>query len=209
MFPTIEGNNRPNAPQWPRTRVPGLELIWHHIVPYNKLRDVWNRLVRSTCAARSAPASVALRQYLELCQPRAPQIEQWADNIRTGALDRPQCDGLGTLAVWPPWNIVEGPATRLRTDDPGDNFIDRYTHGLTAIEHARMRTLEALDRQFDGFLAAGNNPNEFALRTLGDAVRNARQPLACENPIFFRAAMWDQTRGRWSKVRSGEQVIRL
>jgi hypothetical protein len=130
------------------------------------------------------------------------------DGIRTGALDRPQCDGLATLAVWPPWNIVEGPATRLRADDPGDDFIDRYTHGLTMPEHTRMRALEALGRQFDTFRAAGDNPNEFALRAFGVALRNARPPLACENPIGFRPVMWDQAHGRWSKRRSGEQVIR-
>jgi len=184
-----------------------LDLVFHHIIPFYRLRDVWNALVHHSHATQLAQATVALRHYLLLCNPSLPLIEQRLNCIRTGALDVAQCNELATLAVWPPWNIVEGPHTRLRTDDPGDYLIDRYTHGLTVQEQTRMRAIETLDAQFETFVATIGNRRETALRAIAEALRAARQSLACATPIYIRARMWDEDHGRWSKRRTGERII--
>lgn len=125
--------------------------------------------------------------------------------MRAGTLDRPDCDGLATIAVWPHWNIVEGP--ELRSDDPGDHYIDRYTHGLTLREFARMPPMETLFAEFYSFGLAGANPSAAALRAVRDAMALVRPALAGEGPIFFRDEMWEQDGGRWKKRRSGQRFI--
>ncbi len=208
MFPTITGNERPNTPiEWQHARVP-LNLAWHHVIPYPLLRDVWNVLVETGRISQLAEARLALRQYLMLCGQNWQVADGWIDQLRAQAMERWQCDALATAAVWHAWNIVEGPDGRLRTDDPGDHYMDRYTHGITLREFERMNAMEFLFGALVMFRNSGVNPPPAALSALREAIMLVRQVLACEQPILYRPDMWERDGGqRWKKRRSGERFI--
>jgi hypothetical protein len=131
MLPMIVAGARPNSPIiWERSQS-NINLAWHHVLPFCELGGFWNNLVMQCYDTHLPEARTALRHYLLLCNRKLFDVDTWIDRIRKQDLEVAECGWLATTAVWPAWNIVEGPATRLRTDDPGDRFIDRYTHGLT------------------------------------------------------------------------------
>jgi hypothetical protein len=115
---------------------------------------------------------------------------------------------LASRAAWQPWNIVEGPAGHLRSDDFGDAYIDRFTHGLTRAEYQRMLTIESIYREVEPLPIGPNMPLP-ALRRIGEAFLLARPILVpAAAPIFFRPDMWVRSPdGRWQKRRSGDQFI--
>jgi hypothetical protein len=203
-LPLIADNLRPNSPQdWRRAGVP-IQLAWHHVIPYFTLRAAWNSLVTQFFQTRLAEAQTALHQYMALCGWNAAEIQRFLPLIRRNQMSVPDADLLATAAVWPAWNIVEGPANR--TDDPADHYIDRFTHGLTRLEYARMLEAESFNDVLGTFNA---NPmkNGPVLGALANRINHARQRLACDAPIPFRPDMWVQDGATWRKRRNGEQFI--
>ncbi|MCW5965513.1 MAG: hypothetical protein KIT83_15865 [Bryobacterales bacterium] len=207
VFPTIDRQCRPPAPGWPRSRAP-LNLVWHHVFPFALLCDIWNALVLGAAQSQEADAFLALRRYMAVCGRELGDIDRWADRARRGNLTVAEADMLASRAVWQPWNIVEGPAAHLRSDDFGDDYIDRFTHGITRAEYQRMLTIEGIFNSVSG-LPLGPNPPLPSLRRIGEAFQLARPSLApVLQPIFFRPGMWVQgPDARWKKRRSGEQFI--
>lgn len=201
----ILGNERPPAPQtgaWRRSYVPGVQLLYHHVMPVSLLREIWNYLVEQAQGTQSASAHTALRQFLALYATRTlPDLEPLVAGVIQNRTDNINGARIHTAIVWAPWNIVEGPANRA--DDPGDHYLDRFTHGLTRHEALRMRRIEELYHDFQDFLAS----RSFQALTL--AVIAARMDLLCDGPIpFRRAEMWEEIgTGMWQKRRSGEQII--
>jgi hypothetical protein len=201
-LPLIAANVRPNDPGWVRS-APGFNVVWHHVIPYALLRDVWNALVNQAAAKELGEARVALRQYLRLCGQPLPDIDQLID--RMPDMEIPECNAQATQAVWPAWNIVEGPATNLRSDDPGERGMDRYFQGITPLEFARMRALDPLYLDFQIFNQATQNLDANTLRGISAAIRVARMSLQADLPIPYRPAMWvRQSDGRFRKARHGE-----
>jgi hypothetical protein len=152
-------------------------MAWHHIIPFSILRDVWNRLVDQHTATELAESRVAIRHYLLLCERNLPNVDNLINRMRAENTDQKRAghaqlrplnvaEGLrlATLAVWPPWNVVEGP--RLRSDDPYDHYFDRFTCGLTASEAARMKNIETLFGRFQMFVSVGSAPSANSLRAL-------------------------------------------
>ena len=186
---------------------------WHHIIPYSTLCSVWNALVDQHIATELPEARVALRQYLALCDRDLPNLDGLVDRIRAARADLrraghnvlmpltvAESNQLGTAAVWPAWNIVEGPANR--SDDPQDRDLDRFTAGLTAEEMGRMRAIETLYGALRVFVGAGPAPGASAMRSVGEAAQMARNVLNVNRPIRFRADLWEQGPDRrWKKRR--------
>ncbi|MGC4050729.1 MAG: hypothetical protein QM757_15240 [Paludibaculum sp.] len=191
--------------------------MWHHIIPFSLLREVWNRLVDQHIATAIPEARVAIRQYLFLCDRNLPNTDSLIERMRAEntqqrrashnqpvPLDVAEAHRLATAAVWPAWNAVEGP--QRRSDDPRDDYFDRFTVGLTAEETARMRAIEVLFRDFSRFAGTDRAPGPSSLRALGEAASCARPAVWCDLPIRYRAEMWVQGEGGfWRKRRSGER----
>jgi len=205
MLPYIAG--RPNAPNtWTFSRAATFNMARHHILPYNVLRDAWNNLVTAVVETQDQEARVAIWQFVMLCDPRYPAIEPMLERLRADQLDVVECNALGTIAVWSPWNIVDGPSNR--SDDPGDAYLDRFTFGVTRAEFQRMG---ALERLYDALMFFNNvvPPPAANLAMVTEAIRIARLEFGfVEVPIPFRTEMWEQQPGGlWAKRRSGDQFI--
>jgi|SRR5579864_4872179 len=212
MNPRIEVRNIPSPLGWERARPIQPQLVWHHIIPFSVLRDVWNSLVDQQVSTELAEARVAIRQYLLLLNRHQPRVDELIDRIRAENTDQEraghhrllplrdhEADDLRRAAVWPAWNTVEGP--QQRSDDPGDWYIDRFTAGLPALEAARMRAIEILFGQLQAFIRAA--PGSAGLRALAQAASRARTGVSCDEPIRFRPQMWvfDEDTSRWHKAR--------
>jgi hypothetical protein len=191
-------------------------MAYHHILPFSLLRNVWNRLVDQHIATTLAEARVAVRQYLLLADRSILNIDSLIDRIRAENADQKRASHhhlpplgvaeahqLATAAVWPAWNIVEGPQSR--SDDPQDRYFDRFTSGLTREEATRMMLIQRLFSHFQVFAAVGAAPGGAHLRALAQEIAAVRPILYCESPIRYRAEMWIQGEaGRWRKRRDGE-----
>ena len=176
--------------------------MYHHVMPVSLLREVWNYLVEQAQTTQSAACHTALRQFLALFATRTlPDLEPLVAGVIQNRTDNVNGARIHSAIVWAPWNIVEGPANRA--DDPGDHYLDRFTHGLTRLEALRMRRVEELYADFQEFLGSRSFQN------LSRAAVAARMDLVCEGPIPFRPEqMWEQAgAGLWRKRRSGERII--
>lgn len=185
---------------------------WHHVIPYAMLRDVWNRLVEAHIDTEIPEARQALWQYLSLCQRDLPRREELvsrmrADNTsqsraghsRLTPLSEIECVELQRAAVWPAWDVVEGPASR--SDEPAPGQLDRFTRGLPAGAGARMAAIEVLFNHFRQFLDGGAGPVE--LRRLSQSCAAGRLVLGGLAPIPYRDEMWvPDGAGGWRKSRS-------
>ena len=189
-------------------------MAWHHIIPFTVLCEVWNRLVDQLIKTQLPEARTAIRQYLLLCGAKQSSLEALIDRIRAENTDQkraghhhlPPLDGgealqLQTDAVWPPWNAVEGPRGEIRTDDPANRYLDRFTGGLTPQEAIRMRAIESLFAQLQVFLGAGPAPGAGSLRALAQAASTARPYLGQAPPIPYRDEMWVKDGAGWRKSR--------
>lgn len=188
-------------------------MIWHHIIPYSVLREVWNRLVDQHIATQLPQARMAIRQYLLLCDRTLTNIDALVDRMRAEnvtqrraghhdlrPLDVAEAHKLATAAVWPVWDAVEGP--RHRSDDPRDRYLDRFTSGLRAEESGRLRVIETLFGDFEAFVSGGPAPGPATLSALAGAASTARRLVACDFPIRYRPEMWvDEGGGVWRKAR--------
>lgn len=202
MRPTLSNAGRPYPPRhWTRTKGPP-EMDWHHVIPFAVLRRVWNLLVDAYCDTQLQEAHVALFQYIQLCANHPAGIEALMQRLRRGVLEVHEGESLGTIAAWPPWNVVEGP--KNRSDNPGDG-LDRYREGLTPLEIARWGTIERIYERFVVF-GSVEKPSPPALDALAGAMRLARMTLACDFPVPFRASMWvKEADGRWRKRRADDE----
>jgi hypothetical protein len=214
MNPRTRGREIGSPKAWGRAR-PGMS--WHHIIPYSLLREVWNRLADWHVNTEVGHPR-AIRQYLLLSVDRkVPELEALIDRMRAANTDQKRAGHnplqpldvaedhqLDTVALWPPWNAVEGP--QRRSDDPQDRYFDRFTSGLTADEATRMRAIESLFKAFQAFVSAGPVPGPASLRALGDAAWAARPLVRCDLPIRYRPEMWvEDPNGLWRKRRDGER----
>jgi hypothetical protein len=199
MLPIIT-NVRPNAPQGWAHSAAALNLVWHHVLPYNTLRDVWNLLVNAFHDTQLPEARTAIRQYLRLCRRSLPDLDALLGRLKKDTLTAWECESLASAAVWPAWNIVEGP--KSRSDDPGNTYIDRFTAGLTPDESVRMRGVERFYLSISTY-ASLRVVTAADLSGIALAAASARAVLAgADKPIPFRESMWERGEdGRWRKQR--------
>lgn len=198
-MPIIE--DRPREPQeWNHAPV-AIGLSWHHVIPFSRLRDLWNAMVRAAQQTRLAEPALAIRQYMGLCGMPIRMIDESMNALRAHTLEFHTAETFRRLAAWPCWNIVEGPTIRM--DDPGDAYFDRFTFGLTPAENERMGAVDSFYHRIAGLALAGLVPAG-TLRFIADACSVSRMTLGRTlAPIAFRDTMWEQAGpGLWRKRRA-------
>lgn len=150
-----------------------VSLARHHIIPYNRLRDFWNRLVENFNIARGNFRGVFLeigdvRKYTHgmrldctnnQIMSYVQRTETFADALSdtTGSLvfhdpnsSREEPEGLrGFLSFysWLPGNTFIGPSNRL--DDPGFNF---ESNAAAVVGDENFRILQELNRLMQNYI---------------------------------------------------------
>ena len=129
-----------------------LDLAYHHITDWAKLRDVWNKLIDdkhfgTICCWLYASGFDTSNYYYETEAPQTPagitQAIMKGEDV--GEIADP--DEIHARITWSTWNLVEGPEGAIRTDDKG-NFHDQFSNvrrGLSALEKTN---LQAADRVY-------------------------------------------------------------
>jgi hypothetical protein len=132
-----------------------IDFAWHHMIPFNDLRDFWNStfvignaaLMDATldlfnCEARSegwTALKTKIRDFKAaiMTDETAPSgtYGLWLERLGTAQNNLLSVDQqlsadqelmLAEVVSWSPWNIVEGPLPNHRTDDPGDEAFDDF-----------------------------------------------------------------------------------
>lgn len=221
MDPKI-GTHRPPAPKrWGsapsvvRVGDQSVSMAWYHIIPYSLLRDVWNRLVDQHIGTQLREARIAIRQYASLVDPHFANLDELIDRIRAEnttqrraghnplrPLDVADANQLAAAAVWPAWDVVEGPSAR--SDDARDQSLDLFTAGLTTSEVEQMKGIERLFRAFTSFSMAGPASGASSLSALIQAMTTERPTVSRDVPIRFRVEMWSRDGSAWRKGRVTE-----
>jgi len=235
--------NNPNI----RPHPPGLwrkvntSHTFHHVIPSALLAQVWNRLVDQHIGTDRPEPRAALRQFLNLCDRNLQNVDDKLDRMRLAnreyleainrkraahsklePLDTPDADALTKAAIWPAWNIVEGPGNR--SDDPKDKgkdegkrcdplrAFDKFTVGLTPAEANRLKAAGELFERFLVFVSAGSEADPDSLQMLASDIVLIRRLsgndlVGCTEPIPFREGMWlkDEKTGEWRKRLASEE----
>ena len=175
--------------------VPGLppnykiEMAWHHVIPWNTLRDGWNALVAKK---RWEPLSAWL---MALDRNTTQDEDKILNAIKGSRLDDPSCLALEKAVCWASWNIVEGPAHR--SDDPGEKFDEFKSSRLSGQKRYRFNLLKRVNDSLELIETYSDRriANEFGeLRAYKSAP-----------PLAFDPALWEVvTRGKLTS--SGQTV---
>lgn len=124
-----------------------LPLDWHHIVPWNQLRDGWNRIHAITQESGAASNASGERQRIARIDKAWEVLRLWLHSAglndsreiiaqaRNGNLNH--ADDLAGRICWAKWNLVEGPTNTYRTltdrdpsgGDPGGDHCDPFYNG--------------------------------------------------------------------------------
>ncbi|TRL54246.1 hypothetical protein [Pseudomonas aeruginosa] len=145
-FSGVKPNERDSVPfHWKRTQlVPDISWKYHHIIPWQTLRDTWQALL--------------MCDYWKGCvlYVKVIGVVSWGpliSRLMNAQMTQEDCDELYAKLSWPAWNIVEGPADR---DDEGGTDLDLFRHGLQGTEPARMQALQRLYDAMEDFLSLFN-----------------------------------------------------
>lgn len=171
---------------------PAVTFTWHHTIPWNKLRAVWNGLV-------AGEHWDAVDMFLQLVQ--APKRQLVLQQIRAKALTEDR-DALHTRLTWQGWNIVEGPGGEFRKpgDDPGEKSERWATTGASSNQTQTLQAVYALDETIQLLPAAQDSIGSTQAAALLAAMRRVKQ-TARPTPIPWSEAMWVRTReGRVGKA---------
>ncbi len=119
-FSGVKPNERDSVPfHWKRTQlVPDISWKYHHIIPWQTLRDTWQALL--------------MCDYWKgyVLYVKVIGVVSWGpliSRLMNAQMTQEDCDELYAKLSWPAWNIVEGPADR---DDEGGTDLDLFRHGL-------------------------------------------------------------------------------
>ena len=131
---TAHTNSRNNKRLWTVDRpVPlnyEIPMAWHHLIPWNKLRNSWSAL------AASGQWEVLLA-WLKLTDIGAADTR--IGEMQTGTLGTVNASAIETSMCWAQWNLVEGPKEDNRTDDPGGDGFDNFG-GIKFSSNVRSRS---------------------------------------------------------------------
>jgi hypothetical protein len=114
-----------------------VEVTRHHIVPFNQLKSLWNKMVEKENLTNSARSLI--RSITDLLEQNPPegginldvtdkeQVKKLLEDIRSGGVkhdpNKPTADGWDSLQqvyAWLPGNLFIGPS--VRSDDPEEKF---------------------------------------------------------------------------------------
>jgi hypothetical protein len=105
-------------------------MDWHHIIPWNTLRDGWSAL----CGSGRWEVIAEWLNLMDVADGRTRISE-----MRNNALAMPHTQDMHTRLCWSKWNLVEGPTNGNRTDDPGGDDVDSFS-GLKTSNGLRDRS---------------------------------------------------------------------
>lgn len=172
-----------------------LNLTYHHIVPYSKLIDFWNRLVGrgdiKNCEFLppiwdmiKKGAYVDILHVAERALPGARErdleaVRELAMKIYKGEVFHDQrggrhgaWDNLMTVYGWLPGNIFVGPTER--SDDPGDS-LDEAAFRIMGARQVRRRIVSAANSEILSYTEGPpGRKSKSASEALGKVVRYAR-----------------------------------
>ncbi len=164
------------------TMTPSITFTWHHTIPWNCLREVWNGLVRGKHWD-------AVSEYLGLIG--AASVPVIVQGLKAGALtvDR---DALLTQLTWQGWNIVEGPGNEYRAegDDPGEAFDSWSGESMSGNQKATLLAVKSLYINAMRPVALLNNVDGTNASKVAKAMRSARPTLRGKAPIKWNEDMW-------------------
>jgi hypothetical protein len=94
-------------------------MDWHHMIPWNVLRNSWSALATSK-------RWEVLEVWIGLIA--VENAAQRLSEMKAGNLDNGEVqDDITERICWAPWNLVEGPNNTNRTDDPGGDGFDAFS----------------------------------------------------------------------------------
>lgn len=139
-WPVQHTNTRDNNKIWVRDRpVPlnyEIPMDWHHMIPWNVLRDSWSAL------ATSARWEV-LEAWLGLLSVN--DADQRLAEMKAGTLGPVDAQDITEKLCWARWNLVEGPYNGNRTDDPGGDGFDDFAYlAMSSNVRARAQVLKSI-----------------------------------------------------------------
>jgi hypothetical protein len=164
-------------------------MTYHHILPFNELRDFWNAAVandQEQLGETLVPALLeSMRLYpLDQANPvRASQLIETASEllqqIRAGnyvhspsAASPVGIDDFNAVYTWMPGNLFPGPTKRA--SDPGDqfdNFASRFVEGSRYL--TVLRAHQAIRLYLDQFPPGGYSADAQGTRARGRAAQTA------------------------------------
>jgi hypothetical protein len=103
---------------------------FHHQIPYNILWGSWNEILDACFPENGNPADGAedcAKTYMRMLGMDADDIYGKIAGGRNGTgdgLGGEERDELDTKLTWIGWNIVVGPESSIRADDPGERWDD-------------------------------------------------------------------------------------
>lgn len=185
----IKGDRGAEPGKWQHTpTTPSVTLTWHHTIPWNCLRAVWNGLV-------AGEHWEALAEFMQLISvPNyAGVLQQIKDkNVH----DR---DGLHTLVTWQGWNIVEGPGSEYRQqgDDPGEKYEHWSGKGMSGNQLSTLQQVNVLNLCMAPFAACALDPATNApeikraeAEQLRRVIKQVRPTLKGKAPMLWKESMW-------------------
>lgn len=123
-----------NRRVWPLDRPVPLNyevpMDWHHMIPWNTLRDAWSALAASQ-------RWEVIEAWLNLLS--VEDADQRLAEMKAGTLNTVDAEDLTEKLCWAKWNLVEGPTNGNRTDDPGGEGFDNFS-GLKFSNNVRDRS---------------------------------------------------------------------
>jgi hypothetical protein len=179
-----------------------LPLDWHHVVPWNQLRDGWNRIheiTQDTATMASASAEklrvARIEQAWEVLRLwlHAAGLNDSRDIVAQARRDGlNHADDLAGRICWAKWNLVEGPTNTYRTlladdpvgGDPGGDNCDPFNNGSSGVRD-RSENLVA----WAGELLSGDLKLLAKRHVRFNAFRNVQLPR-------MDAATWERLEGK-------------
>lgn len=171
------------------TTRPTINMAWHHTIPWNCLRSIWNSLV---CSGHWD----GVDEFMQLCG--CGNIASRIAAMKANTLPANDRDDIHTAITWQGWNIVEGPETPFRNDDPGENFDAHSGTGMSDNQKSTHLAITALFTSLSPIAAtdrtgAGrNNLTSTEKATITKAIRTAKTTLRGKDKIAWTVDMWDK-----------------
>lgn len=182
---------------------PSITFTWHHTIPWNCLRAVWDYLVAGQHWG-------CVKEYLMIISP--PHVEATLSALKKApAIPFPPNDKLLELLTWQGWNIIEGPGNEYRAagDDPGERY-DRWA--LSTLSSNQRASLQHVDNVYLAMAKIQANAaaaNLSPLTAAADVLRlqmafNAgRQAMRGRAPIMWNPAHVGGALGRTGGPQGG------
>lgn len=197
-----------------------IRLSRHHIIPYNRLRDFWNAVIRNpTHLLHFADVlQVLVNNARIFYDPDAVislnRAQGVVDGIRSRRLlyntqltpdDRNGVAALQVLFAWMPGNIFVGVGVQSRADDPGSNF---ERNAGVVIGPENMQRLETLNNYMihihDGDMV---NDNDNFFRNAIELLRQIPNELYLTTEAHWQSASNQSYRLSWNAAASASTII--